>query len=137
MFWFFPLPFIFRSNPASPPHPHNHLLTPHGRRIILVTPTALLTPAVRVARVGDLGARDGADVDALAVGLVQLEARRALLVGPHRRRLDAVARVGAHEDGLPDDVVAGLAVRAQAQRRVNFVARGGAVEGWLMWGLVG
>ena len=102
-----------------------------------MAPTALLAAAARLARVGDLGARDGADVDALAVGLVQLEARRALLVGPHRRPLGAVARVGAHEDRLPDDVVAGLAVRAQAQRRVEFAACGGAVECWLMWGLVG
>jgi len=92
-----------------------------------VAPTALLALAARVARVGDLGARHGADVDALAVGLVQLEARLALLVGPHGRVVDAVARVGAHEDGLPDDVVAGLAVRAQAERVVDLAAGGGAV----------
>jgi hypothetical protein len=53
---------------------------------------------------------------------VQLEARLALLVGPHRRVLDAVARVGAHKHRLPDDVVAGLAVDAQPERVVDLGA---------------
>lgn len=94
----------------------------------------LLAAAARLARVRDLGARDGADVDALAVGPVRLEARGALPVGLQRRVqlvVDAVARVGAHEHGLPDDIVRRLALLAHAQRRVERAARGRAEEGWL------
>lgn len=126
----------YRSSPQPPPP--NRFPAPHGRRVVLVAAAALLALAARVARVGDLGAGHGADVDALAVGLVQLEARLALLVGAHRRVLeDSVAGIGTYEDGLPDDVVAGLAVRAQAQRVVDLVAGRGAVECRLGGGVVG
>jgi hypothetical protein len=42
--------------------------------------------------------------------------------------IDAVARVGAHQDRLPQDVVARLAVRAQAQRVGQLLPRVGAEE---------
>lgn len=45
-----------------------------------MAPLALLTLAARFSGVEDLGAGDGADIDALAVWLVHLETRGALLV---------------------------------------------------------
>ena len=132
MRFLFPSSSSILTPPSTPQSPrHNRLLTPHGRRIVLMAAAALLALPPRVPRVGDLGAGDGADVDALAVRLMQLETRHALLVRPHGRVLDAVARVRADEDGLPDDVVAGLAVRAQAERVVDFFAGRGAEEGGL------
>lgn len=131
------LPFSFsfvdaRFAPSIPQPPsHDRLLAPHGRRIVLVTPAALLALPPGVSRVLDLGARDGADVDALADGLVRLEARRALLLGPQRRVLYPVARVGADVDGLPDDVVGGVAVLAEPERVLELGARVGAEEGAL------
>lgn len=92
-------------------------------------PPTLQTPALGFARVGDGGAGDGADERALAVGLVGLEAGRALAPPSHGRQvLNAVARVGADKHRLPDQVVAGLAVRAQAEGVGDFGAGGGAVE---------
>ena len=81
-----------------------------------------------LARVVDLGACDGADVDALGVGAVGLEAARALLLVRTRRarRLQPVARVGTHVDALPDDVVDRLAMGADAEGVVHGLARRGA-----------
>jgi hypothetical protein len=102
-----------------------------------MTPATLLTPAPGLFRMRDLRARHGADVGAFAVGLVQLEARRARLVRPPRRLVYPVPRVGAHKHRLPDDVVRGVAVVAEAERSVDLGARGGAVKGWLWAGAGG
>ena len=92
-------------------------------------PSTLQTPPLRLARVGDGGAGHGADKRALAVGLVGLEAGRALAAPSYGRQvLDAVACVGADKHRLPDQVVAGLAVRAQAEGVGDFGAGGGAEE---------
>jgi hypothetical protein len=73
--------------------------------------------------VHDLGSCDGADVDPLAEGPVNLKARRALPVRFRRaHRLYSVACVGAHVDALPYDVVGSLAVRADAKRVLNRLA---------------
>lgn len=96
-----------------------------------MTPITFYTPPARLLGVLDLRARHGADVGALAVQLVQLEAAGTLLVGPPGRVVDAVPRVGADEDGLPNDVVRSLAVRAEAEGRGEFGAGGGAEESGL------
>lgn len=80
---------------------------------------AFLAPAARVSRMWNGGARDGADVDALAVRLMHLETRGALAVGLCWRLLDPVPGVRAHKDGLPDDVVVDLTARAETQRVAN------------------
>lgn len=106
-----------------------------------MTPRTFRALPARLARVGDLGTRDGTDVDALGVRLVRLEAARALAVlrAVATGRVDAVACVGADHHRLPQDVVAGLAVRAQAEG-VRAVGErgggGGAEEGRLLRGRV-
>lgn len=68
-----------RARSYCPPRGYG-LAAAEGRRVVLVGAVALLAPAARLARVPDLRARDGADVDALGQRLVDLEARRALFV---------------------------------------------------------
>ncbi len=60
---------------------HDSLPTAHGCRVVFVTALALLAATLGVLGVGNLGACGGTNVDALAEGVVDLEARRALLVG--------------------------------------------------------
>ena len=89
---------------------------------------ALLASPLRVSRVGDLGAGDGADEDALADGLVDLEARLARVLGLARGVVYAVPRVRADVHQLPDEVVFGLALLARPQRVGDDLACGWAVE---------
>lgn len=99
-----------------------------------MAPTALGALAPRLPRMRNLPARHRADVDALAERLVHLEAGRALdgvdaVAARHLARglvRQPVPRVGAHVDGLADDVVRGLAVLAGAEGVREGVARLGA-----------
>jgi len=81
-----------------------------------VASLALLALPPRLPRVHDLGAGDRADVHSLAERLVDLETRWTLLVKSLRQRLYPVARVGAHIDGLPDDVVGCAAMFTDTER---------------------
>lgn len=92
---------------------------------------ALLAFPARLFGVWDLGAGDWTDVDSLAVWLVHLKARGAFFVGSSRKSVYSVACIGAYEDGLPDDVVGGLAVGAEAERVLELLARVWAEKGCL------
>lgn len=96
-----------------------------------MAPVAFLAPPARVLGVRDLRSCYRADVDALAVGAMDLEARRTLLVWPMgASRLYPVARVWTDIDALPDDVMGRLTMPTHAERILERFARlGTEVDG--------
>ena len=96
----------------------------HRCRIILVAPAAFLAPSARVFGVRDLRSCYRADVDTLAVGAMDLEARRAFLVWPMgASRLYPVTRVGTDINTLPDDVMGRLAMSTDTERVFKRLSR--------------